>query len=201
MKKVFALIIATIMLLAAFAACSSEGPVPEAAEKAEEIAAEDAAVEEVTEEPEEAEPEETAEEAITEEPDDVKSDAEENGLADGEYEVSIDTDSSMFHVNETLNGKGILTVKDGSMSVHMVLVSKNIVNLFPGLAEDAEKEGAVLLEPVTDTVTYDDGYTEEVYGFDIPVPALDEEMDLAILGTKGKWYDHKISVSAPEPLA
>ena len=34
-----------------------------------------------------------------------------------------------------------------------------------------------LLEPTTDTVTYSDGMTEEVYGFDIPVPAIDEEFD------------------------
>ena len=54
-----------------------------------------------------------------------------------------------------------------------------------------------LLEPTTDTVTYSDGTTEEVYGFDVPVPALDEEFDLALIGTKGKWYDHKVSVSNP----
>ena len=59
------------------------------------------------------------------------------------------------------------------------------------------KDGAKLLEPTTDTVTYSDGTSEEVYGFDVPVPALDEEFDLAILGTKGKWYDHKVSVSNP----
>ncbi len=42
--------------------------------------------------------------------------------------------------------------------------------------------------------------TEEVYGFDIPVPALDEEFDVALIGTKGTWYDHKVSVSNPEPM-
>ena len=48
-----------------------------------------------------------------------------------------------------------------------------------------------------DTVTYSDGTSEEVYGFDIPVEALDQEFDLAIIGTKGVWYDHKVSVSDP----
>ena len=48
-----------------------------------------------------------------------------------------------------------------------------------------------------DTVTYSDGTTEEVYGFDVPVEALDQEFDLAIIGTKGVWYDHKVSVSDP----
>ena len=78
--------------------------------------------------------------------------------------------------------------------------SKNIVNLYPGLAEDAQKEGAELLQPTTDTVTYSDGMTEEVNGFDVPVPALDEEFDLALIGTKGTWYDHKVSVSNPEKI-
>ena len=61
----------------------------------------------------------------------------------------------------------------------------------------AMKDGAVLLEPVKDTVTYSDGVSETVNGFDVPVPAIDEEFDLAIIGTKGKWYDHKVKVSAP----
>ena len=73
--------------------------------------------------------------------------------------------------------------------------SKSILNLFCGTAEDARKDGAALLQPTTDTVTYSDGLSEEVNGFDIPVPALDEEFDVAIIGTKGKWYDHKVSVT------
>lgn len=86
------------------------------------------------------------------------------------------------------------------MTIHVSLVSKTIVNLFPGLAEDAQKDGAELLQPTTDTVTYSDGLSEEVYGFDIPVPALDTEFDLALIGKKGVWYDHKVSVSNPVPV-
>jgi hypothetical protein len=116
-------------------------------------------------------------------------------LEDGIYTVDFDTDSSMFHVNEACDGKGTLTVEDGNMTVHISLVSKNIVNVFAGTAEEAQEDGAELISPTTDTVTYSDGMTEEVYGFDVPVPALDEEFDLAIIGTKDKWYDHKVSVS------
>jgi len=119
-------------------------------------------------------------------------------LADGEYEVDFVTDSSMFHVNETKDGKGTLTVKDGRMTIHITLVSKKILNLFQGTAEDAQKEGAEILQPTTDEVTYSDGITEEVYGFDVPVPALDEEFDLALIGEKGKWYDHKVVVASPQ---
>ena len=118
-------------------------------------------------------------------------------LADGIYSADFNTDSSMFHVNETCDGKGTLTVKDGKMTIHITLTSKNIVNLYPGLAEDAQKDGAELLQPVTDTVTYKDGTSEEVNGFDVPVPAIDEEFDLALICTKGVWQDHKVSVSNP----
>lgn len=124
----------------------------------------------------------------------------ENVLEDGIYTAEFDTDNSMFRVNEANDGKGILTVKDGEMTIHVSLGSKNIVNLFYGMAEDAQKEGAQLLEPTTDTVTYSDGISEEVYGFDIPVPVLDDEFDVALLGKKGKWYDHKVSVSDPQKI-
>ncbi len=101
----------------------------------------------------------------------------------------------MFHINEVYGDRGTLTVKDGEMTIHITLPSKNIVNLFPGTAEDAQKEGAVLLQPTVDTGKYDDGTEEEVNGFDVPVPVLDEEFDLALIGTKEKWYDHKVKVS------
>ncbi|MBR4906469.1 MAG: sirohydrochlorin cobaltochelatase [Clostridia bacterium] len=120
-------------------------------------------------------------------------------LADGVYDAEFKTDSSMFHVNEANKGLGVLTVKDGKMFIHVSLVSKSIVNLFVGTAEDAQKDGAVLLEPTTDTVTYDDGTSEEVYGFDIPVSVIGEEFDLAIIGKSGKWYDHKVMVLNPVP--
>lgn len=124
--------------------------------------------------------------------------SEDAALEDGTYVAEFDSDSGMFHANEANDGKGILTVKDGEMTFHVSLASKHIVNLFVGTAEDAQKDGAKLLEPTTDTVTYSDGMTEEVYGFDIPVENIDEEFNLALIGTKGKWYDHKVKISNPE---
>ena len=121
-------------------------------------------------------------------------------LENGVYMAEFHTDSSMFHVNEACDGKGTLTVKDGEMVIHVSLTSKNIVNLYSGFAEDAQKDGAELLQPTVDTVTYSDGMSEEVNGFDVPVPVLDEEFDLALLGKKGKWYDHKVSVTNPVPV-
>lgn len=125
--------------------------------------------------------------------------ASDAGLADGVYSADFITDSSMFHVNEANDGKGVLTVEGTKMTIHVSLASENIVNLFIGTAEAAQQDGAALVEPTIDNVSYSDGTTEEVYGFDIPVPAIDEEFAVAIVGTKGKWYDHTVFVSNPVP--
>ena len=122
-------------------------------------------------------------------------------LPDGVYTADFDTDSSMFHANEANDGKGTLTVKDGQMTFHVSLVSKKIVNLYVGMAADAEAHEGDWLQPTTDTVTYSDGTSDEVYGFDIPVKALDEDFQLAILGSKGKWYDHTVRVANAQPAA
>jgi len=105
----------------------------------------------------------------------------------------------MFHVNEACDGKGTLTVKGGEMVIHLVMPSQNTVNLFLGTAEDAQKDGAELINPTIETVTYSDGTSEEVNAFDLPVPVIGEEFDCALIGTKGKWYDHKVKVSDPVP--
>ena len=181
-KKMLTILCAAMLGCALLAGCGSGGSAPAGSETETQ---EEAGTAEETETAAEAE---TAEEAENPAP-----------LEDGVYTADFDTDSGMFHVSEACDGKGTLTVEDGKMTIHISLASKNIVNLYPGLAEDAQKEGAVLLEPTTDSVTYSDGITEEVYGFDVPVPALDEEFDLALVGTKGTWYDHKVSVSNPEP--
>ena len=110
----------------------------------------------------------------------------------------------MFHVNDAYDDKGTLTVKDGKMTIHISLVSKNIVNLFPGTIKDAKKKGAKLLQPTTDTITDENGNVvtdiegkpKEVYGFDVPVPALDKEFDLALIGTKGKLNKYQLIIKS-----
>ena len=125
---------------------------------------------------------------------------EVSSLEDGTYTVDFTTDSSMIHVNDALDGKATLTVENGEGTVHVVFPSKNIVNLYPGLAEEAKTlDQSQLLQPTEEEVTYDDGYTETVNAFDIPVSVIDEEFDLALIGTKGKWYDHKVSISNVQP--
>ena len=131
---------------------------------------------------------------------DAEASESEPVLEDGTYTAEFNTDSSMFRVNETCDGKGTLTMKDGKMTMHVTLLSKNIVHLFVGTTDDAKKDGADLLEPTIDTVTYADGTTEEVHGFDIPISVINEKFDLALIGTKGVWYDHKVSVDNPEKV-
>ena len=192
MKKLIALILAAVLLLALLAGCAQKnGTQPQEPGNTQEPAAQEQVP---AEEPEQAEqPEEEKEEEQPQEP-------AAPALADGVYTAEFHTDSSMFHVNEACDGRGTLTVKNGGMTIHVSLASTSIVNLFPGLSEDAQKDGAQLLQPTTDTVTYSDGLSDEVYGFDIPVPALDTEFDVALIGKKGVWYDHKVSVTDPQPL-
>lgn len=118
-------------------------------------------------------------------------------LEDGTYSVVFDTDGSMFHVNEVCEGRGELTVENGQAMLHLIMPSKNVLNLYPGTAEEAGKEGSVLLEPVEEKVVYSDGFEDTVYAFNVPVTVLDEEFDLALVGKKGVWYDHKVSISDP----
>ena len=182
MKKITAFLLATLLLMA-LAACGQTAPAETtAAPETTETVAETGA--ETTEKA--ADPETT--EAVC-------------PLEDGVYTAEFDTDSSMFHANEANDGKGTLTVKDGQMTFHVSLVSKKIVNLYVGMAADAEAHEGDWLQPTTDTVTYSDGLSDEVYGFDIPVEALDEDFQLAILGAKGKWYDHTVRVANAQPAA
>ena len=125
--------------------------------------------------------------------------AEEPVLEDGVYTATFKSGHPMFHVNDANNDRGILTVKDGKMMIHVSLQSKKIVNLFYGKSEDAKKPGAELIEPTKDKIVYDDGYEDEVYGFDVPVPYLDKEYEVSLLGTHGNWYTHKVVVSDPIP--
>ena len=163
----FALLLAGAMLVGALTGCGASGTPASSAASSE--AAASSAVSEAASEP-----------------------AAEAALPDGTYAADFDTDSSMFHANEAFDGKGALTVKEGRMTLHVSLVSKNIVNLYVGTAEDAASHEADWLQPT-------DGTSDEVYGFDIPVEALDTDFSVAILGKKGKWYDHTVSVRNAQP--
>jgi len=124
-----------------------------------------------------------------------KGETENGELENGVYKATFTTDSSMFRVNEADKGLGLLTVRPGNnMTIKVNLMSKNIINLYLGKADKAENDKENWINPKEAEVTYPDGTKETVYSFEIPVPALDKDFDVAILGTKGKWYDHVCSV-------
>ena len=121
-------------------------------------------------------------------------------LEDGIYSAKFETDSGMFKINETKEGRGILTVKDGKMTMEIVLSGDGIVGLYEGLAKDAKNDEKNRINCSKVTVKYDDGSEEEVNSFVIDVPVLDTEFDLALIGKKEKWYDHKVIVSDVKPV-
>lgn len=121
-------------------------------------------------------------------------------LEDGIYSAKFETDSGMFKINETKEGRGILTVKDGKMTMEIVLSGDGIVGLYEGLAKDAKNDEKNCINCSKVTVKYDDGSEEEVNSFVIDVPVLDKEFDLALIGKKEKWYDHKVIVSDVKPV-
>ena len=145
MKKLLALVLAALMLLAVLASCAEKQVEQSQAPQTEEAQ---------TEQPEQAE-EPAVEETPVEEPEELPAEepAAEPALEDGVYTAEFNTDSSMFHANEACDGKGTLTVQDGKMTIHVSLVSKTILNLYPGLAEDAQKDHKVSVsnpEPLKD---------------------------------------------------
>ena len=182
MKKILTVFLVSLLACFALGACSSQGAASDDGDSAS--AAQDSVSAD-------------GQDAASTDGNTASSDA---ALPDGEYLADFSTDSSMFHVNETMDGKGVLTVENGQMTIHLVMPSENIVNLYSGLSEDAQKDGADLIEPTVESVTYDDGTTDDVYAFDLPVPVLDEEFDVALIGTHGNWYDHKVVVSSPEEI-
>lgn len=121
-------------------------------------------------------------------------------LEDGIYSAKFETDSGMFKINETKEGRGILTVKDSKMTMEIVLSGDGIVGLYEGLAKDAKNDEKNRINCSKVTVKYDDGSEEEVNSFVIDVPVLDKEFDLALIGKKEKWYDHKVIVSDVKPV-
>ena len=193
-KKLYSLLLVAVMAVS-IVACGNDNK--ETAETVEQSTVDSAKADADDAAEAEAKPEEAEDKADAKTDEAGDKEAAKLDLEDGEYTVEFTTDSPMFHINEAYDNKATLTVKDGVGTVHITLTSKKIVNLYPGVVADVENDADGVLQPTTDEVTYDDGTTDEVNGFDVPVPAIDEEFDLALIGTKGTWYDHKVKVSNP----
>ena len=141
MKKTIALALAALMLLALLTACAAKPAETEPAELEQTVQ---------TEQPAEPEADETAEDADASAEEETPAEPEqpaEPALPDGVYTAEFNTDSSMFHANEACDGKGTLTVENGTMTFHVSLASKKIVNLYVGMAADADANKADWLLP------------------------------------------------------
>ena len=116
----------------------------------------------------------------------VATDATVAAPADGTYDIEVETDSSMFHADSCT-----LTVADGSCMATLVLPGEGFSRLYFGTAEEAASASD---EDIYDYHLNDEGK----YTFDIPVEALDEELQIAAFGQRrDTWYDHTIIFHAP----
>ena len=103
-----------------------------------------------------------------------------DGINDGEYDISVDSSSTMFKITECR-----LNVSDGKMTAEMIMSGTGYEYLYMGTGDDAQK---------TDEADYiksedSDGNVK----FTVPVEALDKEIDCAAFSKrKQQWYDRKL---------
>ena len=112
--------------------------------------------------------------------------AEGTPLADGTYDIQVDTDSSMFRADSCT-----LTVKGDAYTVALTLPGEGFSRLYFGSAEEAAQADEALI--------YDYYLNNEgKYTFDLPVSALDEDLPIAAFGQRrDTWYDHVICFHVP----
>lgn len=111
-------------------------------------------------------------------------------IAEGSYEISVDSSSSMFRVV-----KCVLTVKDGAMTAAMTMSGQGYGFVYMGTGEEAALDAEENYIPFeTDA--------EGAKVFTVPVEALDMELDCAAWSIKKeKWYDRVLvfeSAMVPE---
>lgn len=101
-------------------------------------------------------------------------------LKDGEYDINVDSSSSMFKITECK-----LTVADGKMTAKMTMSGSGYEYLFMGTGEDASKASE------DDLIKAEE--SGDVVSFTVPVEALDKEIDCAAYSKrKGMWYDRTL---------
>ena len=111
------------------------------------------------------------------------SDASGSGAApaDGEYSITVDSDSSMFKIVDCR-----LTAADGKMTAEITLSGSGFSAVYMGTAEEAEKAGE------SEWITFTEN-AEGQHVFTVPVEALDTPVKCAAQSAKKQtWYDHEI---------
>lgn len=110
----------------------------------------------------------------------------EGTLADGTYDIEVETDSSMFRSESC-----VLKVEGGQLTASLSLPGEGFSRLYWGTAEEA---AAAEDADIYDYYLNDAGK----YTFDLPVASLDEELPIAAYGQRrDTWYDHTITFHAP----
>ncbi len=106
-------------------------------------------------------------------------------IEDGEYEVIVESSSSMFKVE-----KAVLTVKDGKMQAVMTMGGKGYLKIYMGTGQEAAKAD---ISDYIDYVVDNEGK----HTFTVPVEALDQAMPCAAFSkNKEQWYDRSILFEA-----
>ena len=103
-------------------------------------------------------------------------------IADGSYDITVDTDSSMVNVVYCK-----LEVASGQMTATMALHGEGFTKIFFGSAEEAANADK---SQVYEYTKDDDG----LYTLTFPVEALDTPTDVALYGVRrDTWYDHELT--------
>ena len=113
-----------------------------------------------------------------------------NQVADGTYDIAVESSSSMFRVTACR-----LTVKDGVMSARMTLGGTAYEKLYMG----SDSEAAAAQE--ADWIPYEEN-ADGSYSYTVPVEALNQEITCAAFSSRSqKWFPRTLvfqSSSLPE---
>ena len=101
-----------------------------------------------------------------------------DSLKDGEYNIKVDSSSSMFTVTDC-----VLTVSEGKMTARMTMGGTGYLYVFMGKGENASEEGYIPFEEDPDGT----------HSFTVPVEGLDMGVDCAAFSKKKEmWYDRTL---------
>lgn len=102
-------------------------------------------------------------------------------VADGEYDIEVDSSSSMFNITACK-----LTVADGKMTAVMTMGGKGYRYLYMGTGEEAVAADESEYIPYVED-------TDGAHTFTVPVDALDEGIACAAFSNKKeKWYERTL---------
>ena len=103
-----------------------------------------------------------------------------DSLKDGEYNITVDSSSSMFKITECS-----LKVENGEMTAKMTMSGTGYAYLYMGTGDEAATASE------SDYINYEDN--GGVHSFTVSVEALDKEIDCAAFSKKKEeWYDRKL---------